>query len=100
LATGGVLAYFGLILAWIVSLPKLHFVNLQIGESIGLVLSGLCCIIGAIVLWTSDGIEASSGVRTPLFDTSMYGMFSVVFGFSAFLSDAVAVLAPIAFYLT
>ena len=94
------LAYFGLILAWIVSLPKLHFVNLQAGETIGLVLSSVCCLVGSIVLWTADAIEIGSAVRAPLFDTAMYGVFSIIFGFSAFLSDAVAVLAPIAFYLT
>jgi hypothetical protein len=50
-AAGGVLSYFGMVLAWIISLPKLHFVRLQTWEGIVLLLATLCTITGAIVLW-------------------------------------------------
>eukprot|EP00730_Choanoeca_flexa_P012190 TRINITY_DN3601_c0_g1_i2.p1 TRINITY_DN3601_c0_g1~~TRINITY_DN3601_c0_g1_i2.p1 ORF type:complete len:310 (+),score=75.49 TRINITY_DN3601_c0_g1_i2:42-971(+) len=98
-AAGGVLSYFGLVLAWLVSLPRIHNIVLQSWETVVLVLSSLMCIVGAIVLWTSDAIK-EDGLRNLYFDTSMYGVFAIIFGLSAFLSDAVSVLGATVFYLT
>ncbi|EDQ90727.1 uncharacterized protein MONBRDRAFT_24390 [Monosiga brevicollis MX1] len=99
-AAGGVLSYFGLVLSWLVSLPRLHFAKLDIVETIAIAAGSVISIIGAIVLWTSDKIDLGSPVRDELFDASMYAVFTVIFGFSAFLSDMVAVISGIAFYLT
>ena len=76
---GGVLAYFGIVLAWFVSLPKLHLANLKTYDKVILGVLSLILIVGSILLWTSDAIEppstyhfpTSSSLRGMLFDTAM-----------------------------
>lgn len=110
-AGGGVLEYFGVLLAWFVSLPEIHMAHMKTSTGVSMIVSTVLAFIGIIVLFTSnavkfntprscDGQPSCPNVRAAVFDSAMYTIWALIFGFSGFLCDVASVLTAMIFYLT
>merc|ERR1711907_267643 len=86
---------------WFASLPRIHLAHVGVLDAVGLITSTVCIIVGASLLWSTKWIGRDmGGFRNALFDTTLYSIYVILFGLSAFLCDLVFVLTSIVFFIT